>query len=121
MFHPAGKFHGFPDPAGSLVGPEAFKTVHRSFCGAFPDLHVTIEELVAEADRVAIRWLFQATHSGDHLGFPAGSRKAMLYGSSFILVKDGWIMKGWNQMDLEAMMQKLKACPRRSGAAYFRR
>ena len=40
MFHPQGKSHGFPDMDSVLVGPEAFKTVHRSFCGAFPDLHV---------------------------------------------------------------------------------
>ena len=51
-----------------LVGPEGFKTFHRSFCGAFPDLHVTVDDIVAEGDKVAIRWTATMTHLGDGLG-----------------------------------------------------
>ena len=40
MFSPQGKSHGFPEADSVLVGPEAFKAIHRNFCGAFPDLHV---------------------------------------------------------------------------------
>jgi hypothetical protein len=42
MFHPQGKSHGFPEADSILVGPEAFKSVHRTFCGAFPDLHIAL-------------------------------------------------------------------------------
>jgi steroid delta-isomerase-like uncharacterized protein len=109
MFYPDGKAHGFPDPESVLAGPEAFKAVHRSFCGAFPDLHVDIEDMVAEDDRVAVRWKVTMTHLGDHLGFPATGKSGVLNGSSFVIVKGDQILDGWNQMDLQALFQKLTA------------
>jgi predicted ester cyclase len=109
MFHPQGKSHGFPDADTVLVGPEPFKAVHRTFCGAFPDLHVDVEDIVTEGDRVAVRWRVSMTHLGDHLGFAATGKKGSLEGSSFLIVKGNQVMEGWNQMDLQALMQKLQA------------
>jgi predicted ester cyclase len=109
MFHPQGKVYGFPDANSVLEGPEAFKTVHRTFCGAFPDLHINIEDVIAEGDRVAIRWRVVAIHRGDHLGFAASGKKAVLDGSSFVVVRGNQIIDGWNQMDMQAFLQKLQA------------
>jgi predicted ester cyclase len=109
MFHPEGKSHGFPDLDSVLVGPEAFKTVHRSFCGAFPDLHVALEEVLTEGDRVAVRFKCNMTHKGDHLGFAATGKKTTLVGSTFAIVKDGKIVEGWNYMNLGAFMENLQA------------
>ena len=109
MLSPQGKSHGFPEADSVLVGAEAFKAVHRTFCGAFPDVHVDVVEIVAEGDRVAVRWRVSMTHLGDHLGFPASGKKTTLDGSSFLIVKDNQVTEGWNQMDLQAMMQKLQA------------
>jgi steroid delta-isomerase-like uncharacterized protein len=109
LFHPQGKAYGFPDPEGFLVGPEGFKTVHRSFCGAFPDIHTEVEDVVAEGDRVALRWKVAMTHTGDHLGFPASGRKGAMAGSSFLICKGGQIVEAWNYMDLQALFQKLQA------------
>jgi predicted ester cyclase len=110
LFHPKGKAHGFgfPDPDSVLVGPEDFKKVHRAFCGAFPDLHITIEDVVAEDDRVAIRWSVSMTHQGDDLGFPATGKKGRLTGSSFIVIKDAQLVEGWNEMDIQNLFQNLK-------------
>jgi steroid delta-isomerase-like uncharacterized protein len=108
MFPPDGKAYGFPDPDSVLVGPEAFKTVHRGFCGAFPDLHVDIEDVIAEGNRVAVRWKVTVTHLGAQLGFPASGKKGVLYGSSFVIVDGSQIVEGWNQMDLQDLFQKLK-------------
>jgi steroid delta-isomerase-like uncharacterized protein len=109
LFHPEGKSHGFPDIDSVLVGPEAFKAVHRNFCGAFPDLHVALEEVLTEGDRVAVRFKVNMTHNGDHLGFPATGKKTTLVGSTFAIVKDGKIVEGWNYMNLGAFMQNLQA------------
>jgi steroid delta-isomerase-like uncharacterized protein len=109
MFSKDGKSHGFPDADSTLLGPEQFKTVHRVFCGAFPDLHVDVEDIVAEGDRVAVRWRVSMSHRGDHLGFPATGKKGTLAGSSFLIVKDNQVMEGWNHMELQALMQKLQA------------
>jgi steroid delta-isomerase-like uncharacterized protein len=108
MFPQSAKSHGFPDADAVLVGPEAFKAVHRTFCGAFPDLHVDIKDIVSEGDHAAVRWQVTVTHLGDHLGFPASGKKASLDGSSFVIIKDNEIIEGWNQMDLQAFMQKFQ-------------
>jgi predicted ester cyclase len=109
MFSKLGKSHGFPEPDSVLIGPEGFKAVHRTFCGAFPDLHIDLEDIITEGDRVAVRWKVSMTHLGDHFGFPATGKKETLDGSSFLIVKDNQVMEGWNQMDLGALMQRLQA------------
>jgi steroid delta-isomerase-like uncharacterized protein len=108
MFSPQGKAHGFPEADSVLVGPEAFKRIHRTFVGAFPDLRVQLEEIVTEGDRVAVRWRVSLTHLGGHLGFPATGKTETLPGATFAIVKGGQIVEGWNYMDLQALMQKLQ-------------
>src|ERR1700722_19102488 len=80
MFSKQGKSHGFPNADSVLVGPEAFKTVHRTFCGAFPDLHVDIHAIVSASARFTVRWRVSMTHIGDHLGFAASGKKETLDG-----------------------------------------
>jgi steroid delta-isomerase-like uncharacterized protein len=109
MLHPHGRGYGLPYPDSVLEGPEAFKEVHRTFCGAFPDLHIEIEDLIAEGNRVAVRWKCTITHTGDHLGFPASGKRVVLTGSSIMVANGEQIMEGWNHMDLGALFQLLKA------------
>ena len=108
MFPKNAKSHGFPEAGSVLVGPEPFKEIHRAFCGAFPDLHVNVEDMIAERDHVAVRWRVVATHRGDHFGFPATGKKVSMDGSTFVIVKENQIVEGWNQMDMSALMQTLK-------------
>lgn len=109
LFHPQGKAHGFPDPDSVLVGPEAFKTVHHTFHNAFGDTHIDIDELIAEEDRVAIRWTCTMIHNGDGLGFPATGKKNTVPGSSFITCRDGQLTDGYNFMDLTRMTLQLQS------------
>jgi steroid delta-isomerase-like uncharacterized protein len=108
MFSRQGKSHGFPEADAVLVGPEAFKAVHRTFCGAFPDVRVDVEEIVTEGDRVAVRWQVSMTHLGHHLGFPPSGKKETMAGATFVIVKGSQIAEGWNYMDLQALMKKLQ-------------
>jgi steroid delta-isomerase-like uncharacterized protein len=109
LFSPQCKCYGFPESDGVLVGPEAFKAIHRNFCGAFPDIHVDVEDVIAEGDHIAVRWRCTMTHHGDHLGFPASGRKAVLAGSSFLIGDGKQITAGWNYMDIPNLFQKLQA------------
>lgn len=108
MFHREGRAHGFPDAESVLIGPEAFKKVHRAFVGAFPDLRTQIEDIICEGDRVAVRWSTTMTHLGHDLGFPASGKPASMEGSSFLVVKDGRILEGWNHMDMHGLFQNLQ-------------
>ena len=109
LLHPEGRAYGLPTSDSCLIGPEGFKGVHRQFHSAFSNIHLVIEDLVAEGDKVAIRWTSIMTHTGDGFGFPATGKKGTLDGSSFLIVKDNQVMEGWNQMDLQGLMQRLQA------------
>jgi steroid delta-isomerase-like uncharacterized protein len=101
--------HGFPEPDATVCGVEAFKAVHRNFCGAFPDLHVSVEDVLCDGDRVAARFKATMTHQGDQLGFPATGKTATLHGSTFVVVRDGKILEGWNHMDMGSLIASLKS------------
>lgn len=108
MFAPGGKAYGFPDPSSVLVGPESFKSIHRIFLGAFPDLRITVREVVAEGDRVAVAWTATMTHLGEHLGFAPTMKKESLDGSSFLTVSGGQIQEGTNYMEMQGLILRLK-------------
>lgn len=108
MYHPEGRAYGLPDAQSVLVGPEEFKKFHRNQVGAFPDLHFELKDVIAEGDRVAIRWFATMTHLGDQLGFPASGKSATLEGSSFLGIRDGKIFEGWNQMEMQGLLEYLK-------------
>jgi predicted ester cyclase len=55
-------------------GPEGFKQTVTAVKAAFPDAHFTIEDLVAEGDRVVARWRMKGTHRGPFAGFPASGQ-----------------------------------------------
>jgi steroid delta-isomerase-like uncharacterized protein len=108
MFAPGGKAYGFPQADSILIGPENFKTMHRFFLGAFPDIHMTIHDVISENDRVAVTWVAKMTHLGDSLGFAPTFQKVSLEGCSVLIVRDGQIHEGKNYMEMETLIQRLK-------------
>jgi len=109
MFAPDGKAFGFPEPNPVLVGPESFKTFHRTFLGAFPDIHITINDILSEDDRVVATWIATMTHLGDTLGFAPTMQRVFLEGCSILVVHGSQIHEGRNYMEMEALIQRLKA------------
>jgi steroid delta-isomerase-like uncharacterized protein len=59
------------DPAGGdVTGTEAFKQFVAVYRNAFPDLHFELEDVIAEGNRVAVRWTSTGTHLGELMGIP---------------------------------------------------
>jgi steroid delta-isomerase-like uncharacterized protein len=96
--------HGHPD----LTGPECVKLQARTLRAAFPDLTVTIEDLVAEGDLVAVRGTWRGTHQGAFRGVPAIGRRIELTGMAFWRVAGGQIRESWNLIDLPTLMRQLQ-------------
>ena len=63
------------DPSKIMKGPDEFKPFHEIFRSAFPDLHVTVEDVIAEGDKVAVRCSVSGKHSGDQLGIAASNAR----------------------------------------------
>jgi len=108
MFAADGKAYGLPEPNSVLIGPENFKTIHRTFLGAFPDIHITVRDTICEGDRVAVIWTATMTHLGDSFGFAPTMRQESLDGCSVLVVRDGQLHEGWNYMEMQGLMQRLK-------------
>jgi steroid delta-isomerase-like uncharacterized protein len=107
MLVPDAKVHGFPVTGGTIVGTEAFKAVHRAYCGAMPDAHVTIHHLLGEGNEVAVGFTATGTHLGDHLGVPASGNRVVLYGAGFARVENGMLAEVWNYIDMGHFQNQL--------------
>ena len=105
--------HGLQAPTtfGSSIGPEAYKRNVLSFLAGYPDLHWTIEDLIAEKDKVVASWTMSGTHKGDYMGIPATNKKVSVEGITIHNVAGGKIMDSYSNWDVLGMMQQLGAVP----------
>lgn len=104
LFHPESVT---PDAPQLPVGPEGCKEVARVFRGAFPDFHMTVEDIVAENDLVVCRFRQTGTHEGElfEIG-PTGNR--VDFGEMAICqFAGGQIVSTWFQTDMLALMSQL--------------
>src|SRR5690242_5508337 len=95
----------FTGPAGQ--GPEAFKSSVLSLRQAFSDLRFTIQDMVVEGSRVAVRWTWRGTHQGAFAGIAPTGRLASNEGIAIYRVEDGKIAEAWAQMDRLGVLQQL--------------
>lgn len=110
MFAADGIAHGLSDDAGNpLRGPADFKPFHEIFCGAFPDIEVVVEEMIAEGDLVAARCSVRGKHTGDHLGIAASNAPVQFTGMNIVRIKDGKIVEAWNNFDFMKMNKQIGA------------
>jgi len=97
-------------PPGLQPGREGVKQLALMMRSAFPDLKATIEDAVAEADKVVVRWTCAGTHSGGELmGIPPTGRKVSVEVIDIMRVADGKFVEHWGLMDNAAMLQQLGA------------
>ena len=90
-----------------LHGPSGFKPFHAQYRGAFPDLALRIQHMVAEDDLVAVHWIAEATHSGDDLGPAATGVKVKFSGMAIIRVEGNKLVEGWNSFDQLGLLQQI--------------
>lgn len=101
-----------PPPPGMPPGLPGFKQFASMLVGAFPDLHVTVEDLIEEGDKVAARVTVQGTHKGLLMGqIAATGKRAEFTGIDIFRITGGKIAERWNHRDLLGLMQQLGALP----------
>ncbi len=92
-------------------GRENYKRVFLQFWTAFPDLHCTIESLIAQGDRVACRLRWQGTHGGELMGIPATGKRVDFGMLEIHRLADGKIAEGWVNFDALGMLTQLGVVP----------
>ncbi len=102
-------FHG---PSGQEVkGPEGFKQMITMYRTAFPDLHLTIDDMVAEGDKVAFRFIFQGTHKGDLMGIAPTGKQVTVTVTVISRFVGGKEVEAWENADSLGMMQQMGVVP----------
>ena len=92
---------------GDPIGREGIKQAAAWVRSIFPDLRVTVEDTIAESDRVVTRFTARATHSAAFLGIPATGRAVTLTGIHVDRVADGRIAERWESVDLFGLMHQI--------------
>ncbi len=98
-------------PPGLPPGPEGIKQFGLFYFTAFPDIRVTIEDQVAEEDRVVTRWSAQGTNTGSLFGMPATKKSATITGITIDRTAGGKIVETWTNFDNLGMLQQLGVIP----------
>ena len=93
------------------TGREAEKAVVRMFLAAFPDIHFTIEDQVAEADLVATRWTATGTHRGDLMGIPPKGKHVSGTGIVITRIRSGQAVESWVNYDMLGVLQQIGGVP----------
>ncbi len=100
---------------GELRG-EAYRQFLASVHAAFPDGHWTIEDQVAEGDKVVTRWRFTGTHQAEIMGLAPTGKQTTISGVLINRIVEGKIVEEWEEYDTLGMMQQLGAMPQATEA-----
>lgn len=98
--------------------PKSWETVVTAMTGyfeAFPDMQTEIEEIVADGDKVAVRYRWTGTHSGPLLDIPATGKKVNQSGAGLYRFAGGKIVESWLKGDQMNLMQQLGVMPTPGG------
>ncbi len=96
------------DPASDQApGPEGFIQFFTGFRAAFPDLNISVEQLVADEDNVALAYTITGTHKGDFLGIPATGRQIKARGMQIARFENGQIVERWGSSDQLGILQQI--------------
>jgi len=100
------------EPDGDISGIEEVKRYLATYLAAFPDQSVTIEDVIAEGDKVVSRYTVRGTHTGDtdDFGAPTG-RQVHFEGITLYQFRDGKLAEMWDHYDNLNVMQQLGLLP----------
>jgi steroid delta-isomerase-like uncharacterized protein len=94
-------------PAGRI----GLKQWIATFRTAFPDLHCTIKDEIAQGDKMAVRWTMSGTHKGMFIGNPPTGRPILAHGLLFARTENGRIVENWFLVDQMGLLQQLGIIP----------
>jgi steroid delta-isomerase-like uncharacterized protein len=100
--------HSWP---GIGLGTEPLKQAQQRIQDGLSDVAMTIEDMVAEGDKVVVRLSSHARHTGEFMGLPASGKEYTIPEIHIFRVEDGKVVEHWLQMDTMGLMTQLGALP----------
>lgn len=108
MIAPEWVYHG---PLGEFKGVEGFKQIVGGVRQAFPDVHMTIDDMVAEGDKLAIRFTITGTSKGEFRGIPPTGKRVALPISIIYRFAGGKEVEAWESFDMFDFFKQLGIKP----------
>ena len=102
------------DAAAELFAPDRVEDAKQEAANVrrgFPDLESTIEDLIAERDKVVAHWRAHATHQGEYMGIPPTGNRVNFIGISIYRIEEGQIAESWGLSDDLGLMRQIGAIP----------
>jgi steroid delta-isomerase-like uncharacterized protein len=90
-----------------IGGLRDFKQFFSAYYDAFPDIHWTLDDMVVEGDKVAVRWTLTGTHKGEFMGIPHTDKKVTMWGIEIDRIAEGKFVESWVRLDTLGFMQQL--------------
>ncbi len=109
--------YSFHLPGMPTLDWNGHKQLISAITNAFPDFHHKLEDMVAEGNRVAVRFTITGTHQGEFQSIPPTGKQVSFDGTDFLTIVDGKIAEEWVIVDVMGLMQQLGAIPGESHAA----
>jgi steroid delta-isomerase-like uncharacterized protein len=107
LYAPGFVNHLPPSLGREVRGREAVKRFAASWHRAFPDLRTTVEDLLADGDKVMARWVARGTHRGELWGLPPTGRPVAVPALGLFRVAHGRIAEEWLALDVLGLLQQL--------------
>jgi steroid delta-isomerase-like uncharacterized protein len=86
-----------------------------AFSQAFPDMNTTVNDIVAEGDKVVVRYTIRGTHTGDMMGVPPTGKSGEIAGITMLRLEDGKIVEEFSLADMMTLYQQLGLVPETAG------
>ena len=96
---------------GQTIGREGYKQFVAGVRAAFPDLRLTLDDLVAEGDRVAVRYTGRGTHAGAFMGIPPTGKRVTFTGIDLFRIAHGRMAEEWLMFDQLGLLRQLGVVP----------
>jgi steroid delta-isomerase-like uncharacterized protein len=111
MFAENGVAHGLSGDDSDLHGPAEYKPFFETFRSGFPNLVIDVDDLIAEGDKVAVRFTLRAKHEGECLGVKPTHRPVVATGLCIARIEEGKIAEAWNAFDFMTVLRQMDALP----------
>jgi steroid delta-isomerase-like uncharacterized protein len=95
----------------TVTGKDDFKPTVVRMASAIRDGHHTIDDMIAEGDRVAVRLTSHGTHTGDFMGVPAAGKEYTIEEQHIFRIVNGRVVEHWHVADMLGMMRQIGALP----------
>ena len=99
----------FEPTVGPVRGREGYNQIVATYRTAFPDMKLTIDEQIAEGDKVVTRWTADGTHRGELMGLAGTGKRVSVQGVVISRLKEGQIVEDYETYDVHGMMRQLGA------------